>query len=161
MPKYTVSEVIDIFQSLTAEEKLEFQKSLGVLLGSVEKASDFLPTRSQNLQMTGINISRSHMIELSQNATEEILQSSDLEPISEALQKLRQELGNSTFLNATDKKAIEISIGSLEGELKKSKLDKNFIDQAITTLTKSLSGVESLAAPVKKVADLVANAWVS
>jgi hypothetical protein len=171
MPKYSVCDVLDIIKSLTAEEKLELQQCLPKVLSvATTEISQAVSSPAQNQNMEGITISGSSAIELSQveadrgssvthSKTRAAIQGADLQAAMRLLERLKQEITASDALNTLEKQLAEISRQTLETELNKSKPDKNLIDQAVEALKKGLAGVEVLATPVTKVAELVAKAW--
>jgi hypothetical protein len=54
MPKYSVSEVLDIIKALTAEEILELQQSLSSVLSMIATDAKAVDSHSQNIE--GITI---------------------------------------------------------------------------------------------------------
>ncbi|MCC5650441.1 hypothetical protein LC609_11435 [Nostoc sp. XA013] len=54
MPKYSVSEVLEIIKNFTASEKLELQQSLPSVLDTISTAAKPVKSHSQNIE--GINI---------------------------------------------------------------------------------------------------------
>ncbi|NET02868.1 MAG: hypothetical protein F6K61_20415 [Sphaerospermopsis sp. SIO1G1] len=170
MPKYSVSEVLDIIKSLTDEEKLELQQTLPSILTASNHIFQGQPSNVKHQQISGVRISKSKSIELSQveashgstidrNTTKAKIQASDIQDAMQSLAQLKQEVTISDTLNPVEKKAVEVPINTLESELRKSTPDKNLIDQSVTALKKGLAGVEILAEPTKKVAELISKAW--
>lgn len=170
MPKYSVSEVLDIIKDLTVAEKLELQRSLpSVLAIATTEVAPTVPTPAQSQGMTGITISSSSGVELNQleaqdssvtySKTKATIQGADLQTAMDVLQRLKQDIAASDALNVLEKQLAEIARQTLETELNKSKPDKNLIDHAVEALRKGLAGVEVLATPVTQVAELVARAW--
>ena len=54
MPKYSVSEILEIIRNLTGSEKLELQQSLPSVLDTIYTATKAAKSHSQNI--VGINI---------------------------------------------------------------------------------------------------------
>jgi hypothetical protein len=171
MPKYSVSEVLGIIKALTAEEKQELLQALPSVFDRLESVLPGLPSLAQRQTMAGISISDSSSVELSQNQadrgsgitqskTQAMIQSADLQAALSVLAQLKQDIAASSVLNPIEKKTVEVPIQTIEAELKQPKPDKNLIDQAIEALKKGLAGVEVLAAPVIRLADLIAKAWM-
>jgi hypothetical protein len=172
MPKYSVSEVLNIIKALTEEEKQELLQALPSVFDRLESTVlAGLPSLAQRQTMAGIRISRSSSVELSQNQadrgsditqskTQAMIQSADLQAALSLLAQLKRDVAASSALNSIEKKTIEVPIQTIEVELKQHKPDKSLIDQAIEALKKGLAGVEVLAAPVIRLADLIAKAWM-
>ncbi|MBW4686779.1 MAG: hypothetical protein KME40_17160 [Komarekiella atlantica HA4396-MV6] len=169
MPKYSVSEVLEIIKNLTAEEKLELQQFLPSVLDTISTATKSLDSHSQNIG--GINIGSGNSdiafnqlqadrgSTLNQSRTQARLQNADVQEALKLLSTLKQDILVSNVLNPIEKKTLEVPIQTIEEELKKPKPDKSLVDQAIEALNKGLTGVAQLADPVLKLAPLVASVW--
>lgn len=169
MPKYSVSEVLEIIKNLTALEKLELQQSLPNVLDTISTAAKAAKSHSQNIG--GINIGDGNSdigfnqlqadgrSSVNQNRTEATLQNVDVQEVLKLLSTLKQDIVTTNSLNSIEKKTLEVPLNTIEEELKKPKPDKNLVEQAIGTLTKGLKGVAELADPVLKLAPLVAKVW--
>ncbi|MBE9034321.1 hypothetical protein [aff. Roholtiella sp. LEGE 12411] len=169
MPKYSVSEVLEIIKNLTAEEKLELQQSLSNILGTMAATAKTMESHSQNVE--GINIGSGNSdiafnqfqadrgSRANQNRTQATLQNADVEEALKLLSKLKQDIGASNALNPIEKRTLEVPLQTIEQELKKPKPDKSLVEQGITSLKKGLTGVAELADPVLKLAPLVAKVW--
>lgn len=172
MPKYSVEEVLAIIKALTPEEKNVLKAHLPSVLDlSSNSVSGSSSTQSRsmsiggNFEVKGKDLS----VDFSQKqAGGEIYAASTtvghqssptLQLLARELAALKQEIHNTQNLNSLQKKTVEAPVTVLEEELKKPEPDKNLIDQAVTSLKKGLSGVQSLAEPTMKVAALVAKAW--
>ena len=172
MPKYSVQEVLDIIKNLTPVEKAELQQLLPVVLESSE-VSRMMPGGAdlQQQQISGVSISGSVGVELHQIAadrsstiaqtdTQATLHSADLEAAIATLGQLRDAIAHTPDLTPAEKKTTQESIETLETELNQPQPNKNLVEQTIELLKQGLSGVAVLADPVKKVADLIAKAWI-
>ncbi|MBD2512173.1 hypothetical protein H6G91_33985 [Nostoc muscorum FACHB-395] len=170
MPKYSVSEVLDIIKSFTAEEKLELQQSLPSVLDTIITPAKAAESHSQNIG--GINIGSGNSdialnqqqadrgSSVNQSRTQATLQNADAQEALTFLSKLKQDITASNALNPIEKKTLEIPLQTIEGELKKPQPDKSLVEQSIEALKKSLKGVAELAEPVLKLAPLIAKVWV-
>ncbi|MHC5914837.1 MAG: hypothetical protein ACYTXE_28470 [Nostoc sp.] len=170
MPKYSVSEVLDIIKNFTPEEKLELQQSLPSVLNTVDTAPKTAESHSQNIG--GINIGSGNSdiaftqqqadrgSSVNQSRTQATLQNADAQEALTFLSKLKQDITVSNALNPIEKKTLEVPLQTIEGELKKPKPDKSLVEQSIEALKKSLTGVAELAEPMLKLAPLIAKVWV-
>ncbi|MFN8749322.1 MAG: hypothetical protein ACK5ZE_17120 [Pseudanabaena sp.] len=167
MPTYSVSDVLEIIRTLAPEQKLELQRELPSVLAAVAKETT-TPAKSQS--MSGVAITGSSYIDLSQDIVEEgsslnrsktqaILQNTDLKEALSVLEKLKQAVAADSSLDPLKKEAAQEKIQTIQEEAKKPQPNKSLVDQAITALKDGLEGVKELAGPVMKVASLVANAW--
>ncbi|MBN3906579.1 MAG: hypothetical protein HWQ35_08465 [Nostoc sp. NMS1] len=169
MPKYSVSEVLDIIKNFTAEEKSELQQSLSSVLDTIGTAAKTVESHSQNIE--GINIGSGNSdiaftqqqadrgSSVNQSRTQATLQNADAQEALTFLSKLKQDITASNALNLIEKKTLEIPLQTIEGELKKPQPDKSLVEQSIEALKKSLKGVAELAEPVLKLAPLIAKVW--
>lgn len=166
-----MSEVLNIIESLSAEERIELHQSLTGVLSSTASPNPELESPTQSQNMSGISISGSSSIALSQieadrgsnvshDETRAAIQGADFQAVLNLLGQLRQDIAVTDALNSIEKKVIEIPIGTLEAELKKPKPDRSFVDQAVEALRRGLTGVAVLAEPVSRVAELIAKAWM-
>lgn len=171
MPKYTVTEVLDIIKNLTIEEKQELQSSLPSVLGIATSPTATQPIQDSSQKMQGFTISESSSVNFSQEqlygegtiskpTTSVQMQNADLQEALTLLEKLKQDINNSNSLTSIDKKTAEVPLQIVEEELKKPKPNKGLIDDAIQALKKGLTGILELAEPVAKVSQLIAKAWV-
>ncbi len=159
MPKYSVSEVLEIIKNLTASEKLELQQSLPSILGTVA-AAKAVESHSQNMEGIKIGDGNSDIgfnqiqadqgSSINQNKTEATLQNADVQSALKFLSTLKQDIVASNSLNQIEKKALEVPLQTIEEELKQPKPDKNLVEQSIEALKKGLTGVAELADPVLK-----------
>ncbi len=167
MPKYSVREVLDIIKSLTADER----QALKQQLPDVMDAAANPVAHDQSQTISGISIRGSSGVEMSQihaeeasgiipSKTQATIQNTSLPAALELLKQLKLDVAESKALNPVEKKTVEVPIEALETELKKPKPDRSLIAQAVEALKKGLAGIETLAGPVMKVANLIANAWV-
>ncbi len=171
MPKYSVSEVLNIIKSLTAEERIELQRALIGVLSSTVSPNPELESPTQLQNMSGISISGSSSVALSQieadrgsnashDETRAAIQCTDFQAALNLLGQLKQDIAVTDALNLIEKKAIEIPIDTLEAELKRPKPDRSSVDKAVEALRRGLTGVTVLAEPVSRVAELIAKAWM-
>ncbi|MEH2358511.1 hypothetical protein [Nostoc sp.] len=169
MPKYSVSEVLEIIKNFTASEKLELQQSLPSVLDTISTGAKPAKSHSQNIE--GINIGDGNSdigfnqlqadrgSSVNQNRTEATLQNADVQEALKLLSTLKQDIVASNSLNPIEKKTLEVPLQTIEEELKKPKPDKTLVEQGIGALKKGLTGVADLAEPVLKLAPLVAKMW--
>ncbi|MCC5601839.1 hypothetical protein LC653_14350 [Nostoc sp. CHAB 5784] len=169
MPKYSVSEVLEIIKNLTPSEKLELQQSLPSVLDPISTAAKAAKSHSQNI--AGINIGDGNSdigfnqlqadqgSSVNQNRTEAKVENADVQSALKLLLTLKEDIVASNSLNSIEKKTLEVPIKTIEEELKKPKPDKNLVEQSIEALKKGLTGVAELADPVLKLAPLVAKVW--
>jgi len=168
MPTYSVSDVLEIIKALTVEQKLELQKELPTVLASTR---DEAAPPTSNQTMSGISITGSSDIainqvkaqgesSINQNKTQATVQNTDWQEALSALEGLKQSVTANQALNPLIKEAAAEKIQAIQKETEKASPDRNLVDQALTALKKGLAGVEELAEPVVKVANLVAKAWI-
>jgi hypothetical protein len=168
MPTYNVSDVLEIIRTLTPEQKQELQCKLPSVLADVSEGTAS-PAKSQN--MGGVTITGSSEIDLNQiqaesggsiiqSKTQAKLQNTDLKEALIVLESLMQAVTADNTLNPLAKEAVGEKIQTIQQEVQKPQPDKSLVDQAITALKTGLAGVEELAAPVMRVASLVAKAWI-
>jgi uncharacterized membrane protein YdfJ with MMPL/SSD domain len=169
MPRYSVDEVLEIVKSLTPEEKSLLQTQLPAFLGTATSSASPQKVQNQsqsfgNVNMESGNAFSANVVGGNNNASQSNVQASvknaDLSEVLNILQQLKQDVGNNKALNKLEKTTVESTIQVVEEELKQPKPDKNLVDQAISSLKKGLEGVQSLAEPTMKVAELVAKAWL-
>ena len=169
MPRYSVDEVLEIVKSLTPEEKRLLQTQLPAFLGTATSSASPQKVQNQsqsfgNVNMESGNAFSANVVGGNNNASQSNVQASvknaDLSEVLNILQQLKQDVGNNKALNKLEKTTVESTIQVVEEELKQPKPDKNLVDQAISSLKKGLEGVQSLAEPTMKVAELVAKAWL-
>lgn len=170
MPKYSVEDVLAIIQSLSPEEKQRLISRLPTVLDSAVTAAG---SSSQNRSMTvggNFEVSGSGLsVDFSQQQAggslhapkivEQAPSAPAIKVLARELAALKAEIKRSSDLNPLQKKTAAAPINVLQEELQKSQPDKNLIDQAVASLKKGLTGVQSLAEPTMKVAALVAKAW--
>lgn len=171
MPTYSVSDVLEIIKTLTPEQKLELQREIPSVLAAFAKET---ATPAQSQSMSGVTITGSSDIDLSQiqaeegssvaqNKTQARLQNTENTDLQEALsilEKLRQAVATNSTINPLVKEVAEEKIQTIQTEVQKPQPDRSLVDRAITTLKQGLAGVEELAAPVMTIASLVAKAWM-
>lgn len=170
MPKYSINEVLEIIQNLTAEEKKLLQAQLpSVLEIHQSEQAKSIATQSQNFGNISASGSGSIPInqitsggdtQLSQSNSQVKAKTNNLKDVSHFLKQLEQKIVISSTLNELEKSEAEAKIIFLQKELEKPQPNKNLIDQAIDGLRKGLQGVLELAEPVHKVAELIAQAWM-
>ena len=168
MPKYSVSEVLDIIKALTAEEILELQQSLSSVLSMIATDAKAVDSHSQNIE--GITIGNGNAgIEFNQTKSDRVSNITqtqatlnnvaELREVLAFLSKLKQDIAASNNLNVIEKKTLEVPIQTIEEELKKPNPDKNSVKESLEFLKKSLIGVAELAKPVLEIAPLIAKFW--
>lgn len=169
MFRLTVEQILSSIAALTQEEKIEFQGRLSSVLSTT--ASDLGQEGHSQSQLFG-NISISgnsndfaaiqsgNDLDLTKGNSLPSSQNIDFQEALILLENLRRELDLNSSLNTIEKRVLEIPIKTAEEELKKSKPDKDLIDQSIGSLKKGLEGIQSLAEPVMQVAALIAKAWI-
>jgi hypothetical protein len=132
MPTYSVVDVLEIIRTLTPEQKLELQRELLRVLGTVSKET-ITPAKSQS--MSGVTISDSSDIGLSQiqaekesnvtqNKTQVTLQNTDLQEALDVLEKLKQAVAANSTLNPLIKEVAEEKIQTIQ---KDCSLEKGII----------------------------------
>ena len=166
MPKYSVSEVLDIIKSLTTEERLELQQSLSSILSTIATDAKTVNSRSQNMQglnigngNAGILLNQGDGNNFNQNSTLATLNNTEMQEALRILSKLKQDIAASNELNLIEKKTLEVPIQTIEEELNKPNPDKSSVNEALEFLKKSLMGMAELAKPVLELAPLVAKFW--
>jgi len=168
MPRYNVDEVLEIVKSFTPEEKQLLQVQLPAVLATT---TSFTPQRIQNqsqsfgdVNMGSGNALSASVVGANNNASQSNIQApvtnADLSEALSILQQLKQDVGKSEALNKLEKTTVESTIQVVEDELSQPEPDKSLVDQAISSLKKGLEGVQSLAEPTMKVAEIVAKAWL-
>jgi hypothetical protein len=170
MPKYSVSEVLDIIKSLTESEKLELQQSLPSVLGTIATTAKAVESHSQSIEgitignsNSGINFNQTQAdrgSNINQSKIQARLQNIDVQEALTLVSKLKQDIAASNALNPIEKKTLEVPLQTIEEELNKPKPEKNLVDQSIAALKKGLTGVVELADPMLKLVPLVAKVWV-
>jgi len=169
MPKYSVSEVLDIIRTLTKEEQLELQTRLSEVL--TPEPSDTPPLSQRQSQMFG-NVSiggsgiaadfgQKQAIGGNITSPQNVMQAEGdgLQEIWNLLANLKQGIDNSDSFDPLQKAMAQAQIKVVEVELKKPEPDKGLINRTISTLKQGLEGVLTLAEPIVKVANLIAKAW--
>lgn len=165
MPKYTVEEVLEIIQALSAEEQAALKAQLKLLSGPGE-TSTVQQTRTMtvggNFQVggKGATVDMSQHQTVGSSAISQAAAGISSQEIAQAIAALHQQILTTSALNPVEKATAEVPLKTVAAELEKAAPDKNLIDQSITALQKGLSGVETLADPVKRVAALLAKAWI-
>lgn len=166
MPKYTVEEVLEIIQGLSTEEQEMLKARLNQ---TADGSSVAVPTQQMRTMSVGGNFQvggRGVAVDMSQQQTvgSQVTPSEKSSVTSaelgQAIAALHQQILHTAALNPVEKATAEIPLKTVATELAKEQPDKNLIDQAIAALQKGLAGVETLAEPVKRVAALVAKAWI-
>lgn len=132
--------------------------------------ADPIRPASQTQKIGSISISGSHNpfnvvqaggdVSVNQMSNQSSGGNADLEAALALLVKLRQDVAATADLSAFAKKDTESKIGMLQEELQKPEPDKGFVNEVVNALQHGLNGVLTLAAPVTKVAALLAKAWV-
>jgi hypothetical protein len=171
MFKFTVEQVLEIIQSLTAEEKAQLSAELPDILAiPATLKSGIVQNRSMSVggdfqvSGTGVTVDFSQ----TQSGTEtQRLQSTvgtaeQPLPIAEllaGLAQLQEAIAYTPLLNPSQKTEVQTSLKMLESEIQKPQPDKGLVQRTIDTLKQGLEGVLLLAEPTLKVADLVSKAW--
>lgn len=169
MPKYSVSEVLDIIKTLTPAEKLELQSRLSEVITPVPSGTD-QPSQRQSQTFGNVNIGGSgiaadfgqkQVIGGNMTSPQNVVQAegSGLQDVWSLLTSLKQGIDNSSTLDPLQKAMADEQIKVIEVELKKTEPDKGLVSRTISTLKQGLEGVLTLAEPVVKVANLIAKAW--
>ena len=172
MFKLTVEQILASIAVLTSEEKAELQAKLPTVLEPImtSGASQEVQTQSLgNITISGNGttfgtnqIKSGGDSNVSLKGTNNSVKNDDLKEALLLLANLKQEVVASHGLNLNHKDVvIERAIGTLEQELQSKQPNRNLIEHTIESLKKGLEGVQTLAEPVKKVADLLANVWMS
>ncbi|NJR63675.1 MAG: hypothetical protein HC769_35815 [Cyanobacteria bacterium CRU_2_1] len=169
MPKYSVSEVLDIIKTLTKEEQLELQARLSEVLTLESFDTSHLSQRQSqtfgNVSIGGSGIAadfgQKQAVGGNITAPQNVVQAEGdgLQEVWSLLANLKQGIANSNSLDALQKAMAEAQIKVVEVELKKPEPDKGLVSRTISTLKQGLEGVLTLAEPVVKVANLIAKAW--
>jgi hypothetical protein len=169
MPVYSVNDVLDIIKNFNSEQKIELQQELTKVLTTTNPKN--LPTAENIQSISGVNITGSSDIALNQikaegassvsiqNKSQAIFKNECSQDILNALRELDQAISSSKSVNPLIGEITKEKIKEIQKESQKKSPDKNLIDHAVTTLKKGLTGIQELALPVQKVAELVANAW--
>lgn len=169
MPKYTVDEVVEIINSLSAEEIVILRDKAVKLFENGSKAqisNDQMQSQSfGNVSIQGsansMTVSQGGLdSEVSRQEKQVSMQNPELKEVVILLGKLREDILSSRDLNRLEKETARVSVNILEEEIEKDSLDKTFIDHTVESLHKGLKGVQSLAEPVMKVSSLIAKAWM-
>jgi len=168
MPKYSVSEVLDIIKSLTVEEKRELQVGLSEILAS--EATTLQPSQRQSQSFGDVSIGGSGIsadfgqkqaIGGSITSPQNVIQTEEnnLQDALSLLTGLKQAIMSNNNLDVLQKATTEVQVKIIEGELNKPEPDKGLVSRTISTLKQGLEGTLVLAEPVMKVANLIAKAW--
>jgi hypothetical protein len=178
MPKYSVEEVIDIIRSLTAEEQATLAGELPTVLDlAIAPFSNATPvqTQSQTRSMsvggdfkvggTGATVDFSQVQTGGNQAiatpgSAASTQVIELQAILDEFAGLKQAILEGGSLNPVQKATAEVPLQIVQAELQKPKPDRSLVGQAIATLKQGLEGIQNLAEPTLKVAELVAKAWL-
>lgn len=168
MPKYSVEEVLDIIQTLTADEKSQLQNQLSKVLSNATAPVTAQNSQSQSFRditmSSGGNFGAyqaGENINSSQNNTQASVENTSLQEALTTLQGLKQGIHQSDVLDKLQKRTIiDVTIKTIEEEISKPQPDKGLVAQAIESMKQGLDGVIALAAPVTKVAELIAKAWM-
>jgi ribosomal protein S4 len=165
MPKYTVDEVLEIIQGLSTEELAILKAQLKRMSGAGE-ASTVQQTRTMtvggNFQVggKGVTVDMSQQQAVGSLAIPQEKSDVSSQEIAQEIAALHQQILTTSALNPVEKATAEVPLKTVAAELEKETPDKNLIDQSITALQKGVSGIETLADPVKRVAALIAKAWI-
>lgn len=171
MPQYSVDEVLDIVKSLTAGEQVELRSKLPAIWEQ-QPSSSTLPKVQQSQSMGNISMGSGNTFDINQLSTEgpvdlsrtttqlSGLDQTDVKEALSLLAQIKQGLKHSDSLGRLKQKNAESTIELIEEELQKEEPDRGLIEQAIEALSKGLAGVEKLAAPMMRVAKLVATAMM-
>ncbi|MEM9090566.1 MAG: CHAT domain-containing protein [Cyanobacteria bacterium P01_F01_bin.53] len=133
---------------------------------SVPVAPPTPPSQSQsigNVTISGSNnpfnaVQAGGDVTINQSQTQAKVSNPNLQAALAAIEQLKQAIAANTEMDDTDKAMAAIPMQKLEAELQKSQPNPAVIDKMIATLKKALDDVVTLAAPVNKVATLVAQA---
>lgn len=170
MFKFTVDQVLEIVQSLTAEEKAQFSAQLPAILELPSSPGGTVQTRSMSVggdfrvSGTGVTVDFSQMqsggdVQRSQTTTGSVEQALPVAEILAEITRLQQAIAHTALLPANQKSEVQKSLQALEGEFQKPQPDKGLVERAIASLKQGLEGVLLLAEPTLKVADIIAKAW--
>ena len=174
MFKFNVDAVLEIIQSLTPEEQQELQSKLpslfanssnarAVTSGSTVQSSSF--SAGGNVTLSGGSVletgNKSAGRDMTSNTSvnNSSVQGDDLSNILALLESLKDQVDQTSELTRLEKTQQTAAIDALEAEVRKPEPDKGFIEEAVNGLKKGLEGVQTLAEPTRKVAELVAKAW--
>ncbi|MBW4495377.1 MAG: hypothetical protein KME26_20275 [Oscillatoria princeps RMCB-10] len=170
MPKYTLDEILEILKNLTPEEKAQLQEQLPAVLDGAGAPASRFQTQTQQSQsfgnisagegnaFAGGQVSAEGAINLegtsAQAHTAEIQEALDL------LRLIKKEIAQTSLLKKNKNKNLQSTLEVVLEELKKDKPDKDLIDLALESLEKGLRGVDRLAGPTRRVAEIIATAWL-
>jgi hypothetical protein len=170
MPKYSVSEVLEIIENLTEAEKVDLQAQLPTVLTLPSPSGR--PTSAQQSQSFGNvtvgsgsdfaanQIASEDAVNITQGRTQVKADTSNIDSALTLLANIRQQLFDLQELNKLEKKHLASTIDVIEEELKTPSPDKSLIDQAVDVLEKGLRGVEKLAEPTLRVSKMLASMLV-
>ncbi len=111
------------------------------------------------LAQAGDDINQDQSTTQTQNIAPIPTDAADVTAALTAIAQLKQLIHKSAVLNPTEKAAMDVPIKVLAAELKKLKMDRKRLVQAMTSLKKELHQVDTLAKPLARVASLVATAY--
>jgi hypothetical protein len=149
-PRHYIS---DIQETQTVSKKEDSSaRTPSQSFGNINSSGKKNPFNAINSNKGDINIDQSYNQTIGQN--------SKIEVVLNQLQQLKQEIAITNALKSIQKKQVVLPIEMIETELNKSQPDKSLIDEAVEALKQGLEGVETLAKPVMKVAEILATAWV-
>jgi hypothetical protein len=95
-----------------------------------------------------------------QSGAQVSMQNSGVQEALQLVEKLRQDIRLSDMLNRVEKATAEVPLKLVETELKKPQPDKSLVDQALSSLKKTLEGVKTLIGPVLEItAVIVKKVW--
>jgi hypothetical protein len=170
MPKYSVSEILDIIRSLTPKEKQELSEHIPEVLSVSDEFTAPRKTQTQSQNLGNVTISGNGIAaDLGQkqvmggtlSSPQLVAQAQDpvFQEALRELETLSQLVINNQDLDPLHKATTQAQIQVVTDELKKPEPDKGLVGRTIAVLKQGLEGVIALADPVIKVANLVAKAW--
>jgi len=157
-----------LIPQLSAEEKVQLFEELKPLLDSNESSNTNAGQNQSNSvsnvsfdggENNALNFSpvqnSGGNVDVSPNFSQTTSSSNDTEQLLQALQELKQGISEDPNLDALSKNGAQQEAEKLEQEAQKSQPDTSFVQKTVNTLQEGLQGIQTLAKPTQKVAQLV------
>ncbi len=158
-----------LIAEMSADEKSQLLQELKKLLDDHSDASANTAGQNQSNTVSNVNFdgggnnamnfspvqSSGGNVEVSPNFEQTTSSNNETEQLLQALQELKQSINDDPNLDTLTKNGAQQQAENLEQEVQKSQPDSSFVQQTVTSLQEGLQGIQTLAEPTKKVAQLV------
>jgi hypothetical protein len=164
MLKLTVDQILECVTAVTAltpAEKAELQTKL-LDASSPSQYRDRQEQSIGNINIAGDGIAFTATQAVGnvnhwQSGSQVSMQKIGAQEALSLVEKLRQDIRLSDMLNPVEKATAEVPLSLVEAELKKPQPDKSLVNQALSSLKKTLEGVKTLIGPVLEITAVIAK----